>query len=104
MALLSKNKIEFIDGTIERPNVDNAMFGIWRRCNNIVLSWLIKSMSPSIVQTAMVFTSAISLWDSLKERFTQSNVYRLVDLQGEIFSISQGTRSVTGYFACLQSL
>lgn len=55
----------------------------------MVLSWIIRSLSTSIAQTAMVFDTASSLWNSLKEHFSQYDVYRLADLQGEIFNISQ---------------
>lgn len=70
----------------------------------MVLSWLIRSLSPSIAQSVMNFESAQFLWDDLKELFSQSDVYRIADLQTEIFKISQGDRSVIDYFACLQSL
>lgn len=40
----------------------------------------------------------------MKERLCQYDVYRLADLQGDIFNVSQGARYVTKYFAHLQGL
>lgn len=104
MSLMSKNKLEFVDGTIGKPNAANPLYSSWRRCNNMVLSWLIRLLSPSIAQTAIAFETAQLLWENLRERFAQSDVYRLADLQIEIFTISQGNKSVTDYFASLQIL
>lgn len=70
----------------------------------MVLSWILRSLSPAIVQTALNFETAKQLWENLKERFSQSDVYRIADLQTKISNISQGYRSVTDYFAALQSL
>lgn len=70
----------------------------------MVLSWLIRSLSSSIAQMAVSFEIAQDLWKNLKEWFAQLDVYRIVDLQTEIFTIAQGNRNVTDYFASLQVL
>lgn len=61
MALMSKNKLEFADGTIEKPNPIDARFNSWQICNNIVLSWIIKSLTSSIAQMSLGFDSAKKL-------------------------------------------
>lgn len=70
----------------------------------MVLSWLIKSMTVSVAQIAIPFESAQLLWEDLKERFAQSDVYRIAELQTETFTISQGNKSITEYFTPLQVL
>ncbi|XP_052479621.1 uncharacterized protein LOC128034818 [Gossypium raimondii] len=40
MALLSKNKLKFIDGTIQAPTATGPFFPAWERCNTMVISWL----------------------------------------------------------------
>lgn len=104
MALMSKNKFEFVDGTIEKPAPVDPLFGPWRRCNNMVLSWILRSLSTSVAQTVVNFDSVELLWENLKERFAQSDVYRFADLQTEVFTIAQGNRSITSYFTSLQVL
>ncbi|XP_065853897.1 uncharacterized protein [Euphorbia lathyris] len=104
MALLSKNKLDFVDGTIDAPERDSDMFQDWKRCNNLVLSWVIRSVSPSIQQSVLWLEDARKVWDNLKERFAQSDIFRVANLQGEIFTIKQGMRNVSEYFTCLQKL
>ena len=48
MALDSKNKLGFIDGTIPEPVVGDPMRGIWERNNTFVCSWIIRSLSTEI--------------------------------------------------------
>lgn len=49
-ALILKNKFDFVDGTIAKPSTTDVIYGQWRRCNNMILSWIIRSLSTSIAQ------------------------------------------------------
>ncbi|XP_065870269.1 uncharacterized protein [Euphorbia lathyris] len=104
MALLSKNKLDFVDGTIEAPASSLAQFVTWKRCNNLVLSWIVRSLSPSIAQSVLWMGDARRVWVNLKERFAQSDVFRIAALQGEIYTLKQGNKSVSDYFTRLQML
>ncbi|XP_065850560.1 uncharacterized protein [Euphorbia lathyris] len=104
MALLSKNKLDFVDGTLEKPLPGSLLLSAWKRCNNMVCAWLIRSLDPSVAQTVLGIGDAKALWDNLKENFCQSDIFRIADLQAEIFAITQGDRSVTDFFASLQIL
>ena len=48
MALTAKNKIGFVDGSISKPDPTDPLFLSWTRCNNMVLSWLLNSVSKEI--------------------------------------------------------
>lgn len=45
LALMSKNKIVFVDGMIMIPSKSDALFNQWNRCNSIVLAWIQHSVS-----------------------------------------------------------
>ncbi|XVE95954.1 hypothetical protein REPUB_Repub02eG0180000 [Reevesia pubescens] len=51
VALLSKNKLHFVDGTIKMPASTDLLFPAWQRCNTMVISWLMHSVSSSIAQS-----------------------------------------------------
>ena len=87
MALLSKNKLQFVDGSIPVPARGDATFSAWQRCNNMVISWLIHSVSSSIAQSIIWIDSALEIWNDLHSRFSQSNFFRVCDLQTEIFNL-----------------
>ncbi|KAL1322082.1 hypothetical protein AAHE18_14G170600 [Arachis hypogaea] len=104
MAMISKNKYGFLIGSISSPLPDDPLFSAWERCNKSVLSWLFRSLSPSITQSVIYFATASSVWTDLKEQFAQSDLLRIAELQEEIYALKQGTLSVTEFYTSLKSL
>ncbi|XP_061362927.1 uncharacterized protein LOC133306624 [Gastrolobium bilobum] len=47
---------------------------------------------------------ASQVWKDLRERFSQSDTFRIADLQEDIFRMQQGTRSISEYFTQLKIL
>ena len=47
MALRAKNKLGFVDGIITKPDDDDD--GKWQRCNDLVGSWVLNSISSELV-------------------------------------------------------
>ncbi|XP_050211821.1 uncharacterized protein LOC126661981 [Mercurialis annua] len=104
MCLLSKNKLKFVDGSIQVPAVTDPMHPVWERCNTMVLSWILKSLSPSIAQSILWLDNAVDVWSDLFDRFSQRNAMRISDLQEEISAHKQNNLSVTEYFTQLKIL
>ncbi|XP_050220881.1 uncharacterized protein LOC126671188 [Mercurialis annua] len=102
MALLSKNKMKFVDGSIVTPTTDDRLYPIWKRCNTRVLSWLVNSLTPTISQSVISFDSALEIWNDLKDMFSQGDYVRISDLQQEIYSLKQGSLSVTEFYTKLK--
>jgi hypothetical protein len=48
MDLISKNKLSFVNGSIKVPDRANNSYAAWEICNNMVLSWILNSVSSSI--------------------------------------------------------
>ncbi|XP_039682887.1 uncharacterized protein [Medicago truncatula] len=71
-ALSSKNKIKFINGTLLQPPVLDPNYNLWDRCNNMVISWITRTLSPHIYQSTICIDSAYELWKDLEDRFTYS--------------------------------
>jgi len=46
IALRSKGKLGFVDGSCKRPAENTPQFNQWIRCDSMVLSWLLNSMMP----------------------------------------------------------
>jgi len=43
-ALSAKNKLQFVDGSTIEPEKTDPMYGAWKRCNNMVVSWIVHSV------------------------------------------------------------
>ncbi|WVY94923.1 hypothetical protein V8G54_034011 [Vigna mungo] len=89
-ALSAKNKKE------------DATHNAWKRCNNMVVSWLVHSISPEIRHNILWMESAQAIWDDLKSRFFQGDLLRISTLQNEAACLHQGDSTVTEFFTKLR--
>ncbi|XP_072060397.1 uncharacterized protein [Arachis hypogaea] len=103
-ALRSKNKVKFLDGSILKPGEGDPNFEAWDRCNNFLLSWINLSLSPEIAKSVMWISSAPDLWNDLKRRYSQGDVFRVGALKEEFYALKQGDLTVTSYFAMLKAI
>ncbi|KAL6181431.1 hypothetical protein ACLB2K_048086 [Fragaria x ananassa] len=66
-ALTIKNKIRFVNGSSTRPTKQNNEQQQWDRCDMLVKTWLIGSMSKEISKSVKHCKSARAVWTELKE-------------------------------------
>ncbi|XP_072081180.1 uncharacterized protein [Arachis hypogaea] len=104
IAIISKNKYGFLTGSIPSTSLDDPVYPAWERCNNLVLFWLFHSLSPSITQSIIYLSTASSVWEDLRDRFSQSDLLHIAELQEEIYALKQGSLSVTDFFTALKTL
>lgn len=103
-ALLNKNKLGFIDGTIPKPDRFDPNFEACEKCNNFVHTWIINSVSPNIAHSILYIESVVTTWKKLKHRFAQADSVRIADLQLEIYLLKQESLSATDFFTQLTVL
>ena len=102
IALISKNKDKFVDGSLPKPPVSDPMYAPWIRCNTMVLAWLHRSLSESIARSVLWIDTAAGVWKNLRVRFSQSDIFRISDLQEDLYRFRQGTLDVSDYFTQLK--
>ena len=81
LALSSRNKFGFVNGSISEPNPTSPLFNSWNRCNTTILSWLTNSLSPDLKASVMYINSVKDLWSDLKNRLSKDKTPRLFELQ-----------------------
>ncbi|XP_075475826.1 uncharacterized protein LOC142513081 [Primulina tabacum] len=79
IALRAKNKIAFIDGTCVRPPAGNAALNQWERCNALVLSWIMNSVSKDIFSGIVYSSDASAVWSDLKDQFDKVNAWKYIE-------------------------
>lgn len=82
MALRVRNKLGFVDGTITKPDDDDG--GKWQRCNDLVRSWVLNSISSKLACSVLYAQSARDLWLDLQECFQQTNAPKIYKLKQAI--------------------
>ncbi|XP_059289427.1 uncharacterized protein LOC132042934 [Lycium ferocissimum] len=98
ISLSAKNKLGFINGGCKKPAEDSPLFEQWRRCNDMVLAWLLNSLSKEIAESVIYSQTAEDLWNELEQRYGQTDGTKMFQLQRELNNISQATSDVAGYF------
>ncbi|XP_019172093.1 PREDICTED: uncharacterized protein LOC109167527 [Ipomoea nil] len=104
MSLRSKNKMVFVDGTMEIPSRTDVRYFYWDQCNTMVLSRILRAVSPTIGRSVLWINTAEGIWKDLKKRFSQQDVFRIAEIQAEIYQIKQGNSSVNDYITHLKLL
>jgi hypothetical protein len=56
-------------------------YGAWRRCNQIVKSWILNSINPTLINTVIFSNTTAEVWADLNERFLQGNLSRILELK-----------------------
>lgn len=72
-ALRIKNKLGFINGAAAlTPTVEKMPLVVqsWARCNGMVVSWILNCVSPRIATSIVYRSTAIEVWNNLRERFS----------------------------------
>nr|GMD81061.1 uncharacterized protein LOC109166898 [Ipomoea batatas] len=94
MALRSKNKMTFVNGLVPVPDELDPRYYDWDRCNTMVLSWILRAVSPTIGRGVLWINTAEGVWKDLKKRFSQQDVFRIAEIQSQIYQTKQAFASV----------
>ncbi|KAL5545494.1 hypothetical protein UlMin_005181 [Ulmus minor] len=104
MALIAKNNMCFVNGSISRPAIDEPSHNLWSRCNNMVMSWILNSLCKEIAESVMYIDNAVAMWLNLRDQFSQGNGPRIFQLKQQIHALTQGSNDVTNYFTKIKIL
>ncbi|XP_043705400.1 uncharacterized protein LOC122655259 [Telopea speciosissima] len=104
MALEAKNKLQFLDGSLPKPDSDSTDLSHWTRCNSMVRSWILHSIVPNIAHSILWIDSARDAWLDLHDHFSQKNAPWIFEIRKSISTLSQGLDSISAYYTKLKSL
>ncbi|WKA12939.1 hypothetical protein VitviT2T_030281 [Vitis vinifera] len=106
LALNSKNKLSFVNGSIKAPSeeIDPEGYATWSRCNNMIHSWIVNTLNLEITDSVIYYSTAHEVWEDLCERFSQSNAPRIFEIQRDIACLRQEQLSVSAYYTKLKGL
>lgn len=98
IALEAKNKTAFIDSSLPRPDDDDLLFVPWKRCNSMVKSWLLNTVSKEFANSLLCFQNAVDIWTDLRSRFLESDGPRIFDIKKSLTALTQGSMDVNSYY------
>ncbi|GKE04561.1 ribonuclease H-like domain-containing protein [Tanacetum coccineum] len=100
LAINTRNKTGFIDGTcLKETYASSAVYSSqWDRCNSIVLSWLLNSVSDDLYLGQIFSENASEVWSELKETYDKLDGSVTLNLLNKIHNFKQGELTVSEYY------
>ncbi|XP_028112449.1 uncharacterized protein LOC114310605 [Camellia sinensis] len=90
MVLRTKNKIGFVDESIEQPK-DFEELHQWERCNDLVGSWILNSIGSKIHESILYAETVREISLDLCDRFIQTNALKIYQLKQSIAKTKRET-------------
>ncbi|KAL2892467.1 Gag polyprotein [Bienertia sinuspersici] len=104
IALASKRKLGFVTGGVKRDENDKIKQESWDTCNNMVISWILGSVSESIKKSVMIMTEAYQIWKHLESRYSITNGARKYSLNKQLYDTKQNGRPVSEYYTTMKAI
>lgn len=104
MALVAKNKVGFVDGSLPQPDSKSPTHSLWIRANTMVCSWIINACDRDLADSVVFASSAYEVWKDLHDRFSRKNAPRIFQLTKLITNLLQHQSSLSSYYTKLKQL
>ncbi|RVW20455.1 Retrovirus-related Pol polyprotein from transposon RE1 [Vitis vinifera] len=83
MFIRGKEKDDYITGASAAPETTASTYKKWIAENNMVMSWLVNSMTADIDENFLSFDTAKEIWDTAKETFSdKENTSEIIQIEG----------------------
>ncbi|KAI3692240.1 hypothetical protein L6452_32053 [Arctium lappa] len=102
--LFAKNKMGFVDGSIEKPIKESHQYMLWMRCDAMIKGWLTTEMEKDIRVSVKYANTAAEMWKDLHERFGKESAPRAYELKQSLSTTRQNGASVSAYYTKLRVL
>ncbi|KAF5480663.1 hypothetical protein F2P56_001396 [Juglans regia] len=104
-ALRVKNKLGFLDGTIDKLASTSALLlSLWERCNYMLVSWLQNAISLPLRPSIAFVDNTRKLRLELQDRFSPQNGLRIYELKKTLANLSQEADTISIYYGKLKSI
>ncbi|XP_076955660.1 uncharacterized protein LOC143630559 [Bidens hawaiensis] len=104
LSLNVKNKIGFIDKTCNMPTTNEHLGKQWDRCNAVVLSWILNSISEELFKGQVFSKIASVVWEELKETYSKVDGSIMFNLHQKISMFKQDGCPISEYYHKLTSM
>ena len=97
---------EFLESQDEHGHnirIINSIFEHWNKKNQLLLSWLLFSLSTVILSQVARCTTSHELWITLEHLFTLKSKAKLLQLKMQIQSLRKGSMTMSDYFAKMEN-
>ncbi|GJZ38513.1 cysteine-rich receptor-like protein kinase 8 [Tanacetum coccineum] len=104
IALNARNKLKLINGEFEEPAINSEIRSVWERANDIVISWILNTISEQIGNNLSFINSTSALWNELSEHYSQLHGYKIYHVTNDIINLKQSNTTIELYYHKLKGL
>lgn len=104
ITLASKRKLGFVTGQVKIENGTGMKAEAWDTCNNMIISWILGSVSEPIKKSIMFVSNACQIWRQLEQRFALTNGTRKYKLNKDLYETKQDGKQVSEYYTSMRSV
>lgn len=90
IALSAKNKLVIVTGEFVAPTISSVMYAHWKRVNDMVITWILNTVSDDISSSMNYMDDAFSVWYEFNERFYVVSGHKIYETQRDLFKLEQG--------------
>ena len=91
-----------VDGSTQR--IENLEYQIWRSQDQILLSWLLSTLSEGILSLVINCESSFSVWKTLKKKFGVQSEARVLQLKYELNTLKKESLSIEDYCVKMKAI
>jgi len=84
--------------------IANPAYAAWQRKDQLLLSWIISSLAPSIVSSMYGVNTSHEAWTALAAQFASQSKSRVSHLKRQLQTLQQGTKMCTEYLSLAKQL
>ncbi|XP_071695942.1 uncharacterized protein [Rutidosis leptorrhynchoides] len=104
IALNAKNKLKIVTKEYEEPAPDSVLRPLWERNNDMIISWILNTVSDEISNSLNFINTAANLWQELQEHYSQIDGHRIYQLANDISQLKQHNSTIEVYYHKLKGL
>ncbi|KAH9673912.1 retrovirus-related pol polyprotein from transposon RE1 [Citrus sinensis] len=98
---------QFLQSEAESASIDaelNPVYTTWKRKDQLLLSWLMSSISVEILSLVVNSETPLKLWTSLEQQFGSETSAKKVHLKIMLNNLRKGSMTVTEFFGKLKTI
>ena len=110
--LRSYDLLSIVDGSEVCPDkhtiagekqVKNPEYVLWYKKDQLILSWIIATLTPNVLSTVYGLNTSCQVWSSLATRYGSQSKSRIAHLKRQLQTLRQESRSCSEYLQLAKS-
>ncbi|XP_071712252.1 uncharacterized protein [Rutidosis leptorrhynchoides] len=98
IVLNAKNKLKIITKEYKELEITSPLRALWERNNDMIISWILNTVTEEISNSLSFINSAHHLWHELHEHYSQIDGHRIYQLAHDIAQLKQNNNSIEIYY------